>query len=397
MANLLTKANQSPSRRWRRPSLRSSSDEEQLRHASWVELFFDLVFVVVISELSHTLAAHLSWLGFLQFAALFVPCWWAWTIFTFYVDRYDTDDVIYRVLTLGGMLAVICLAANVHNAFSDGAIGFTLAYVTLRSIVLLLYVRAAHYIPVARISVKLYLASCLPGTALWLGSIVMPDPTRWVLWALAMTIELVVPILGSRMLARTPVHPSHLPERFGLFTLIVLGELVVSVVGKMASGHWELFPTIAAVGGFAIAACLWWLYFAFLENAVVVRGIGSVHVYNYGHLPILMGLALVAVGIEQTIDAAANDVLSVSARWTLCGGVALYTAAILTILLFTCRHNFSWTTVWAIAIALGLGFFGGSLPPLVLEGSLLAMLLWKVVLVIRNTDARAEIIEDKPS
>jgi low temperature requirement protein LtrA len=99
MANLLTKANESASRRWRTPSLRSSSDEEQLRHASWVELFFDLVFVVVISELSHTLAAHLSWVGFLQFAALFVPCWWAWTIYTFYVDRYDTDDVLYRVLT----------------------------------------------------------------------------------------------------------------------------------------------------------------------------------------------------------------------------------------------------------------------------------------------------------
>ncbi len=110
-----------------------------------------------------------------------------------------------------------------------------------------------------------------------------------------------------------------------------------------------------------------------------------------------MGLALVAVGTEQTIESATHDVLPIGARWTLCGGVALYTAAILMILLFTCRRNFSWTTVWAIAIALGLAIWGGSLPPLVLEGGLLAMLLWKVGLNIRSTDAPLSIIEDEPS
>jgi low temperature requirement protein LtrA len=119
MTKPLTRSPMSTSR-WKRPRLRIDQDSEGDSHASWIELFFDLVFVVVIAELSHTLEQHLSWSGFLQFAALFVPCWWAWVLVTFYVDRYDTDDPPHRLLILVGMLAVIFLAATVHNASLGG-------------------------------------------------------------------------------------------------------------------------------------------------------------------------------------------------------------------------------------------------------------------------------------
>ena len=94
--------------RYKPPHLRSIDQEY---HASWIELFFDLVFVFVIAELSHHLEEHLSVTGFLEFAALFVPCWWAWVLFTFYADRFDTDDVVHRLLMLSGMLAIafLCL------------------------------------------------------------------------------------------------------------------------------------------------------------------------------------------------------------------------------------------------------------------------------------------------
>jgi Bacterial low temperature requirement A protein (LtrA) len=98
------------SSRWKSPRLRINTDGEESNHASWVELFFDLVFVVAIAELSHTLEQHLSWHGFIQFAALFLPCWWAWVLVTFYVDRYETDDPTHRILILSTMLAVIFLA-----------------------------------------------------------------------------------------------------------------------------------------------------------------------------------------------------------------------------------------------------------------------------------------------
>ena len=377
----MTQPSLSPSR-WKRPQLRTATDREESNHASWIELFFDLVFVVVISELSHLLEQHLSWSGFLQFAALFVPCWWAWVLVTFYVDRYETDDPPHRILVLCGMLAVIFLAATVHSALDAGTIGFVLAYVTIRSIVLAMYFRATRYVPTAQPNLNLYLTSYVPSAILWLASLACPAPIRFWLWGIAMTIELFVPILGTRILAGTPAHPSHLQERFGLFTLIVLGESIVSVA-TTANGSWVLLPTLTAVIGFGIAACLWWLYFNFLETAVVIRGIRSVHAFNYGHLPIVMGLALVAVGTKHTImEAAGHSILSGGARWALLGGVTLYMSAISFIAVAACRRRFSWQMVIAIAFVLGLAVFGRTLSPIVLEGLLFASLVAKVSLQV---------------
>lgn len=204
-----------------------------------------------------------------------------------------------------------------------------------------------------------------------------------------MTIELAVPILGSRLLVGTPVHPSHLPERFGLFTLIVLGEAIVSVSTATADTNWEVPSTLAAVGGFAIAACLWWLYFNFLETAEITKGIRSVHVFNYGHLPIVMGLTLVAVGTEHLILEAGESALSAGTRWALCGGVALYMLAIAFIWVTACRHRVTWLLVGSVTVTIGLAVLGGSLPPLVLLSLLLALLVGKVSLeVTRSQETR---------
>jgi low temperature requirement protein LtrA len=381
---------------WRPPRLRRADDGQE-HHASWIELFFDLVFVVVIAELSHGLKENLSTRGFIEFAALFIPCWWAWVLFTFYADRFDTDDFVHRLLIMSGMLTIIFLGVNVHSAFEGGSVGFAVAYVLARSIVLVLYARAARHVPVARANLKLYLASYVPSTCLWLTSIVVPQPYRYVLWTIAMLIELSIPIIGSRFLVATPSHPSHLPERFGLFTLIVLGEAIVSVATATANTNWQLSSTIAAVFGFAIAACLWWLYFNFLESSIVIRDIRSVHIYNYGHLPILMGLTLVAVGIEHTILEVNQRFLPAATRWALCGGLALYLLTIIVIWVMACQRRVTWYSISMIIIALGLAIIGKTLPPLVLEGVLLAMLIGKVSLEIIRSRRTASLLEEKPN
>lgn len=369
--------------RWRSPRLRAESDSERERHANWLELFFDLVFVVAVTELSHTLETHLTLTGFWQFVVLFVPCWWAWTMFTFYIDRYDVDDVVHRLAILGGMLSILFLSANIHNVFSGkGSVWFALSYVAIRSIVLFLYVRVAIHVPLARINRNLYLVSYIPSTILWLGSISFAEPTRFILWAIAMIIELVIPFLSARRLATSPVDPAHLPERFGLLTLIVLGELIVSVARTTAGNDWALMPAIAATIGFGIAACLWWIYFDFLETVVIIRDARSVDVYNYGHLPIIMGLALVSVGIQLTIESASSSLLPDAARWTLCGGVALCLLAIMAIWTIACRRHLSWQMTNWIAIVTGLAVFGESLSPLALEGFVLIVLVAKVTLKI---------------
>ena len=367
------------SSRWRKPQLRVTVEGEGIGHASWIELFFDLVFVNVINELTHYLSEHLSLLGFIQFVALFVPCWWAWVLFTFYIDRYETDDVPHRLLILGVMLATIFLAAAVHEAFGSKAVEFILSYVTIRSLVLLMYLRSVKYVASAWANLRLYLASYVPSTILWIASLWFTSTTRYSLLVLAMAIELAIPIIGSRLLARTPAHPSHLPERFGLLTLIVLGEAIVSVAVKAESTNLsQTLPLLAAIGGFAVAACLWWLYFSFLESIVVIRGIRSVHLYNYGHLPILIGLVTVAVGVDRTIAEISQPVLTVGTRWALCGGTALYMSSIVAIALSACRKRVTILSLIVIAVTLGLAIFGGLLPPIVIEIAIIAILSIKV-------------------
>ncbi len=370
----------------RPPRLRTIDDTDPERHATWLEQFFDIVFGVAIAELSHNLSNDLSIAGFVKFAALFVPCWWAWVLFTFYADRFDTDDVIYRLLTLSGMLTVAALAVNIHNAFHSSSAGFAISYVLLRSVVLVMYVRAARHVPVARASLKLYLASYAPSTSLWLASVAVPTPSRYVLWAIAMTIELSMPLLGSRVLTRTPAHASHLPERFGLFTLIVLGELIVSVTGSISHMHWQLPSTTNAVFGFAIAASLWWNYFNFLDSSVCIKGVGSVHLYNYGHLPILIGLTLAAVGTEHAILEASYSVLPAGTRWALCGGVALYLLSLTALRIASRCARVIWVRAGLAPIAIGLAVAGGSLVPMALCGLLLVMLIGLVSLEILSSD-----------
>jgi low temperature requirement protein LtrA len=128
------------------PRLRT--DEE--RSASWLELFFDLVFVVAIAQLALALADDLSPVGFTRFLLLFVPVWWSWVGYTNYADRFDTDDPVFRAMMIFGMLAMAVLAVSVPDAFSGGSEAFALSYVAVRVLLILLYERARRNVPAAR-------------------------------------------------------------------------------------------------------------------------------------------------------------------------------------------------------------------------------------------------------
>jgi low temperature requirement protein LtrA len=381
----------------RPPRLRALEEAGRERHATWTELFFDLVFVVAIAELAHLLHGDPSPGGFLRFGALFVPCWWAWVLFTFYSDRFDTDDIVHRLSMLGGMLAVVALAVNLHDAFSGGWTGFVLSYLLVRSIVLALYLRAARHVPAARANLTLLLFSYFVGGGLWLLSLVVPPPLRYVVWAVGMTIEVTMPIVGMKLFARgAAVSASHLPERFGLFTIIVLGEAVVAVATGTAGTNWRPSSVVAAIAGFGIAACLWWAYFAFLERAVVIRGPWSVHLYNDGHLPILAALTMVGVGIQFAIEGAGLAPLAAGPRWALCGGVALYLATTSALYLATARTLRTaglGVSLAVAAVALALAIFGGLLPALALEGLLLIALVGLVGYKIFHLAAEEEAAE----
>jgi len=307
-------------RRWvNPPRLRSVDREPGERHATWVELFFDLAFVVAIAQLSHLISNDPSAKSFLHYGLLFAPVWFIWVGFTVYADRFDTDDVPHRLAVLAGMVVIAALAVHVDDAFTGGSIPFALCSIFARAILVAMNVRAMRAVPAARAFIAYYVRGWSIGLVLWVVSLAVPEPGRYVVWGLAVLVEVATPLVAERRLGTIPLHVSHIGERFGLFTIVVLGESVVSVTAGIAEVDFDLANSVIGVGAFALAASLSWVYFDRLGSDLV----GSTS-YVYAHFVVYLGLAAVGPGTLLAIEASDDSALPAGARAALCGGTALY-------------------------------------------------------------------------
>lgn len=314
----------------------STVTAESGRHATWLELFFDLVFVLAIAQLARYLHDNPTPGGFFGFLFLFVAVWWAWVGFTIHADLFDADDeVLYRLAMLLAALLSISLAVNVPEALAGASAGFAASYALLRFLLVGMYARAWWRMPRARSLVARYAGGFFVGALLWAASIFVPEPARYALWALGLLVELATPIFAQlTALLDRPVQVSHQPERFGLFTIIVLGESITLVGLGVAGTEWRLSSVLVAVSGFVCVACLWWIYFSRVDETVVERSYAGGarerllgFAWGYGHLPIYAGLTMFAVGIEFAIVAVLEGTLDTAARALLCGGIAIYLVA----------------------------------------------------------------------
>jgi low temperature requirement protein LtrA len=347
------------SRLFKPPRLRTlQTDQDDDRRATWLELFFDLVFVAAVGQLANSLSAQPTTVRFFEFLGLFVPVWWVWMGFTFYANRFDTDDLPYRLLTLLGMFAVAVLATTIPSVFRGATIGFPLAYVGARVVLLTLYARARRHVPEARALTSTFLVAFSAAVVVWLFSLAIPRPWNYVAWGCAMAFELSAPFLAWRQIPRAPIHPRHIPERFGLLTLIVLGESVLAVVLAVSTVSWDAGSAGAAIAGFLVAASLWWVYFDFLdEEAVSARGIFGGLTYTYVHYFVVVGLAALGAGVKMTILAAGGDQHYDGTAWVVCAGLALTMAGFAVVELVTPPRTFDVdvalrTATAAIALAL---------------------------------------------
>jgi low temperature requirement protein LtrA len=361
----------------------SETDAGKQRTASWLELFFDLAFVLVVGELAVALRNDLTLHGVLVFAGLFTSVWWAWAGFTFYANRFDTDDVVYRLAKLTAMLAVAGLAASASDATEGLATQFALCQAALRIVLVCLLLRAYRHVVQARNLIAVYVVAEGFAGALWLAGAVVPAPVRYTCWAVAVAAEAAAPIMATMRSAGLPLHFEHLPERFGLFVILVLGESVAAIAVGVHETHWELVTVTVAVLGFVATVSLWWTYFD-LAGAATTHTLADrgghrstlLHdLYVYGHWPIALGLAAAGVGLEGAILEGGQPTLASGIRWVLCGGVALYLFALTVIkggIAGSLRSSLSWPGI-GVPLILAVGLASGFRPVAVLAAVTLVL------------------------
>ena len=307
------------------------------RRVSWLELFFDLVFAAAVSQVASPLRDDYSLAGLSRFAILFVLIWWAWTGHAVFSTRFHTDDWVQRGLTLLQMFGVAVMAANARDALdSRSSAGFAAAYAVLRLILVAQYFRVRCVAETRRLT-TIYLFGHGTAAIVWLASALAPAPERYWLWSLAFALDLGTPWAAERHGTAAPPHAEHLPERFGLFTLILLGESVIAVMhGIEHQEYWHPSAAATAFSGMGTAFLAWWWYFvgARATSAQPVRSRRDalrLHAWSYAHLPLYLGLVVAFVGIQLVVSVAPQPALDAGQAALLVSSVLLGILAMATI------------------------------------------------------------------
>ncbi len=355
---------------WQRPRLHTEGEEGRERRVTWLELFFDLVFVVAIAELAHALAEHVDAAGILSFVLLFVPVWWVWLGATFYNDRFETEDVSYRAFTFLQMVPVAALAIFAHDALGATAVGFALAYAAARILLTLLWLRGGWHNPAFAPVTTRYAIGFSVSILLFVGSVGVPPPWRFVLWGLGLLLDFGTPLTTLHLQARLPrVTVSKLVERFGLFTIIVLGEGVVGVVSGVAAGERvTLLLAVDLVLGLALIFGLWWVYFDYIARRQTRPGVWWTLTWGYLHMPLHMAITAGAAGVLNVLRLESAAVPE-NVRWLVAGALAA-ALALIGLIELTLRREPDEPTDLPVSTGLkfagaggvlGLGLFGGGL------------------------------------
>lgn len=294
---------------WRRP-MRPRSPSEPHRAATPLELLFDLVFVVAIAQaaagLHHAVAGNHAAEGVIQFAMSFFAIWWAWMNFTWFASAYDSDDVPYRLAVFLQMTGALIMAAGVPQITEGSLALVTAGYVVMRLAGVAQWLRAAANDPAHRTTARRYAVGIAVVQAGWLLLLAVPPDLVRPGFVFLAGAELAVPVWAERV-AMTPWHPHHMAERYGLFTIIVLGESILAattaVQAALAGGTVlvDLLPVIT--GGLLIVYALWWLYF-YRPVHDLLTSFPRAIVWGYGHYLVFGSAAAVGAGLTVAVDLA---------------------------------------------------------------------------------------------
>jgi low temperature requirement protein LtrA len=294
---------------WRRRMAARDSAEAH-RVATPLELFFDLCFVVAVAQVSaqlhHYLSAGQVAVAVPSYIAVFFAIWWAWMNFSWFASAYDVDDVPYRIAALVTITGALVLAAGVPRAFEHHDFTITAGgYTIMRLALISLWLRAARGHGAGRRTARRYALGLAVNQTVWIGWLFLPVTWQMPLFPVIALYDMSIPPWAERT-GWTPWHPHHIAERYGLFTIIVLGESVLSAsvaVQSAADSHRASGALSGVVaGGLLTVFSMWWLYFAKPAHAFLTTSNRVSFLWGYGHYLIFGSAAAVGVGIAVNVD-----------------------------------------------------------------------------------------------
>jgi low temperature requirement protein LtrA len=298
-----------------------------------LELFFDLVFVFAITQVTGFLAENSTWLGLLRGLMLLAALWWAWAAYAWLTNTLNPEEGAVRLAVFGSIASMLVVSLAVPNAFGADGVTFGVAYFIVRALHLVLYAIAGKgdrelLRAVLRIAPSAILAPVLLVVAGFLEG-----APQMALWAAALAVDYLAVLIGHMRGWR--VSPAHFVERHGLIVIIALGESIVAIGVGAAGQPLNGGEIVAALLGIVVVAALWWSYFdwvVFVGQARLAEASGTVRaalardLYSYLHLPMVAGIVLFALGMKTTLADVESPLPTIPAIGMF-GGLALYMLA----------------------------------------------------------------------
>ncbi|MFD2615335.1 low temperature requirement protein A [Paenibacillus gansuensis] len=273
------------------------------KKVTWLELFYDLIFVAAVATTTHVLTHPEHGVvpveSLFKYVLMFVPVWWAWVGQTLFINRFGEDLLHQRLFMMIQMIFVLLMTSSLSENFDPYYYTFLIGYISLRTLTALQYLFVRSKETGARRSIAHFL-----GTRFWIGIIISACSVffeSWVRYAIlysGIVVDIIIPLLGRKVLAKMPVNTAHLLERFALLTLILFGEMIVSTLAvlKPQNGDWNSIAY--SVAAFVLILSMWWQYFDSVEKKTN-KSLDTVgHAIIYGHLFILMSLSMMAAAIK---------------------------------------------------------------------------------------------------
>jgi len=297
----------------------------QEKKVGWLELFYDLIYVATFIQLGNALSHNLSLEGALAFAGLLMPLWLTWTAFTFYANRFEVDDLSHRALVFIQMFAIGGLAVSVEDVFTGETTRFAILYAAVRLVLVLLYARTYVQQKKGRDMTGRYALGFAFGAALWGLSAFLEAPWVYVCWGVAVAIDLGLPLgrVSRSLSGRYPPDAMHLSERYGLLTLIVLGESFVKVLTSVSEVGATMNHVVTGGMGLCVVCSLWWIYFDDVAGSRIKASTLSALIWLYAHLPLTIAIVATGVSIKKAVFFELSEVAPAGYRWLLCGSLAL--------------------------------------------------------------------------